>query len=253
MDVIGTWKNKLSFRESLTLATNLQGWLAGHTLSVDLQLLPSAVALNAVRALIPPTVELGCQNIGWDARHALTGETSANAAREAGASFVMIGHSERRTYLSETNDQVAAKLRAALAAGLGALVCIGETYAERNEGRTKAVVTEQVDAILPILSEFGIRGVRIAYEPAWAITTSQQSLPANPTMAANDHAFIRDLMVERLGANGGDLPLIYGAGVNIDNVTDFAQTENVDGVLVGGASQTYQSLTAIVEKVEGSL
>ena len=162
----------------------------------------------------------------------------------------MIGHSERRTYLGESNEQIANKLRAALKAGLGALVCVGETYSERIDGATERVLTEQIEALRPVLEEFGLEGSRVAYEPAWAITTSEQSLPANPSLATKDHDFLRNLLIDKLGQPGESVPLIYGAGVNLGNVVEFAEIDNVDGVLVGGASQTLESLTTLIERLE---
>jgi triosephosphate isomerase len=250
VDLIGTWKNKLDLRESVTLAASIGAWLEEHEVEIELQLLPPVVALTQVASELSSRVSLGCQNIGWDAAHALTGETSAASARQAGAQFVMIGHSERRTYLGETDDQVAKKLESALRGGLGALVCIGETYAERIEGATESVIVEQVASIEPLLADTEGRQVRIAYEPAWAITTSEQRLPADPGLAERDHAFIRRLLIERLGARGAEIPLIYGAGVNVDNVADFAAIDNVDGVLVGGASQSLESLVGIINNLE---
>lgn len=248
--LIGTWKNKVSFQASVDLARELGRWFADRRTSLNISLLPTTTALEPVSRELGTEVAIGCQNINWDASHALTGETSAQSAKEAGATFAMIGHSERRTYLGETNEQVAAKLRSALGAGLGALVCIGETYAERVEQLSKQIITDQVNSILPVLREMGTDGVRVAYEPAWAITTSEQSLPANPELAAGDHAFIRGLLSEGLGQVGESLPLIYGAGVNLDNVVDFAQIADVDGVLVGGASQSLRNFTSLIDALE---
>lgn len=210
---------------------------------------PSAIALVEIRNVLPSTVQVGAQNIGWDSDHALTGEISASAVKESGASFAMVGHSERRTFLGETNQQVVMKVQTLIAHALTALICIGETYEERLNGKTEAVLREQIDSLIPAIQTADMDPL-IAYEPAWAITTNAQKLPADPELAAKNHDFIREYLVQCLGEKAENFELIYGAGVNPSNAAEIAALKNVQGLLVGGASQKAESFLELIGQVE---
>ena len=249
MRVIGTWKNKVGYFESQELARQLAEWMPGHLGEVSLTVCPATLALADVRRILPTDVTVGAQNVIWDAPNSFTGETSAESLKEVGCEIVMVGHSERRTFLSETDEQVSLKTNTILEHGLTPLVCVGETYDERVGEQTAEVIERQLTSIVEILKSWPEKTVLIAYEPAWAITTNKQKLPANPQLAAVDHALIRGFLDSALPAAKGKIELIYGAGVNVSNVVDFITTENVDGVLVGGASQSFSSFTELIQRV----
>jgi triosephosphate isomerase len=194
---------------------------------------PPAVSIAAKRKASAerPDVMVGAQNVHWEPKGAFTGELSIPLVQEAGASAVLIGHSERRHLFGETNEQVARKLTASRKAGMTPMVCVGETLAEREGGRTEQVVTRQVSALLERLGPPEWDGVVLAYEPVWAIGTGKN---ATPDDAAQVHELIRFELTRR--GVGGRVPILYGGSVNPGNVLSLLSRPEVDGVLVGGAS-----------------
>ncbi len=176
-------------------------------------------------------VTIGAQNVHWEPKGAFTGELSIPLATEAGARAALIGHSERRHLFGETDEQVARKLAAALKAGLVPMVCVGETLAEREGGRTEQVVTRQVSALFERVPPAEWGRIVVAYEPVWAIGTGKN---ATPDDAAQVHELIR-FELGRRGV-GGRVPILYGGSVSLSNVLSLLSRPEVDGVLVGGAS-----------------
>jgi triosephosphate isomerase len=184
---------------------------------------------------------VGAQNVYWEAKGAFTGELSVPLVAEAGATHVLIGHSERRHIFGETDEQSAKKTVAVLAAGLTALVCVGETLAERESGRTEDAVRRQLEPVLDVVAPDDRSRFLVAYEPVWAIGTGRN---ATPTDAAQVHRFIRG----RAGARGwpGRLRVLYGGSVNAGNALAILAEPDVDGVLVGGASLSPEGWAEIV-------
>jgi triosephosphate isomerase len=176
-------------------------------------------------------VIVGAQNVHWESKGAFTGEISIPLVMEAGARAALIGHSERRHLFGETDEQVGRKLAAALKAGLTSMVCVGETLAEREAGRTEQVVTRQIAALLERIAPADWQRVVLAYEPVWAIGTGKN---ATPDDAAQVHGLIRFELGRRGVTNR--VPILYGGSVNQGNVLALLAQEEVDGVLVGGAS-----------------
>jgi triosephosphate isomerase len=176
-------------------------------------------------------ISVGAQNAHWESKGAYTGEVSLPMAIEAGARVILIGHSERRHLFGETDDQVARKAVAALKAGLTPLVCVGETLAERDGGRTEQVVLRQIVAVLDRVAADDWQRIVLAYEPVWAIGTGKN---ATPDDAAQVHELIR-FEVSRQGV-GVRVPILYGGSVNKGNVLSLLARPELDGVLVGGAS-----------------
>jgi triosephosphate isomerase (TIM) len=176
-------------------------------------------------------VRVGVQNAHWELKGAFTGEISIPMAMEAGARVVLAGHSERRHLFGETDEQVAKKARAALAAGMLPMVCVGETLAERDGGRTEQVIVRQLGAVLAILEPGDWSRVVLAYEPVWAIGTGKNATP-------DDAAQIHELIRMELGRHSvsGRVPILYGGSVNAENVALLLTRPQLDGVLVGGAS-----------------
>lgn len=198
----------------------------------ELVIFPSVVSLTTAAAARPERVRLGVQNIHWEREGAFTGEVSASMARDAGAQFALIGHSERRHVFGETDEQVALKTGAAVRGGLVPVVCVGETLEERRAGRVEEVILRQLDAVLPELAPAG--RVLIAYEPVWAIGTGETATPRD---ASEAHGTLRRRLVAGLGTDRAlDVPLLYGGSVKPGNAGELLAADEVDGVLVGGAS-----------------
>jgi triosephosphate isomerase (TIM) len=176
-------------------------------------------------------VTVGAQNVHWEPKGAFTGELSIPLVTEAGARASLIGHSERRHLFGETDEQVGRKLAAALKAGLKPTVCVGETLAEREGGRTEQVVTRQLAALAERVAPPEWEQVVLAYEPVWAIGTGKNATP-------DDAAQVHELIRFELGRRGvpGRVPILYGGSVNQGNVLSLLARPEVDGVLVGGAS-----------------
>ncbi len=186
-------------------------------------------------------IRVGGQDCHAKVSGAHTGDISAAMLRDAGASYVIVGHSERRTDHAETDAMVLAKAEAALSAGLTAIICIGETEAERDAGRTLDVIGTQLHGSVP--AEADAAHLVIAYEPVWAIGTGR-----TPTLAeiAEVHAFLRARLTARIGAGAATVPLLYGGSVKPSNAAEIFAIPHVDGALVGGASLKAADFGAIV-------
>ena len=206
---------------------------------------PPAVSLAAARDAVAerPDVRLGVQNVYWEAKGAFTGEVSAPIAADAGAALVLVGHSERRHVFGETPAETANKVRAVLDAGLVPVLCVGEKIDERRAGRASEVTLGQLDAGLESVAETETESLVIAYEPVWAIGTGET---ASPDDAAEMHLAIRERLRERFPRERADrIPILYGGSVKPDNAAELMARENVDGVLVGGASLDPAGFAAI--------
>ncbi len=206
---------------------------------------PPAVSLApAARALVNrPDLLLGVQNIHWEPSGAFTGETGGPMAREAGARFALVGHSERRHLFGESDEDVARKAAAAAEAGLTPIVCVGELLEERRAGAVEAVLLRQLGPVLEAVTPDVLASALLAYEPVWAIGTG---VNATPNDASEAHAILRARLAEHLGRDAADaLPILYGGSVKPDNAAALLAAEGVDGVLVGGASLDPTSFAAI--------
>ena len=191
-------------------------------------------------------VALGAQNLYPEPEGAFTGEISPAMLRDVGCQYVLLGHSERRrkSELAESNTFINRKVHAALAAGLHAILCVGETLEERQANRTEAVLAAQLSGSLAGLDAAGLANVVLAYEPVWAIGTG---VNATPQQAQEAHAFLRARAAERFGAAAArDLLIQYGGSVKPDNAVTLLQEPDVDGALVGGASLKADQFLAIV-------
>ena len=215
----------------------LDSFLALHAARTDrtIVLFPSALALGAVRSGLAsrPDVRLGVQNVHAEEKGAFTGENSAAMAADAGASFVLVGHSERRHVFGETDAEVARKCARAVEHGLVPLLCVGERIDQRERGETVQVVLHQLLAGLSALSQEAVLGAIVAYEPVWAIGTGRT---ATPDDAAAVHQVIRSALVDLAGDGGRQIPILYGGSVTPANASALLAAEEVDGLLVGGAS-----------------
>jgi triosephosphate isomerase (TIM) len=207
--------------------------LTGPAPERSLWFFPPAVSIAAVTeaAAGRRDVVVGAQNVHWEAKGAFTGELSVPLVQEAGARAVLIGHSERRHLFGETDDQIGRKVTAALKGGVAPLICVGETLAEREGGRTEQVIQRQVHAVLERVPLPEWDRIRLAYEPVWAIGTGRTASP-------DDAAQVHELIRFELGSRGvtSRVPILYGGSVNAGNVLALLAREELDGVLVGGAS-----------------
>lgn len=199
-----------------------------------------------------PGVRLGAQNAYWETAGAFTGEVSVPMLRALGCRYVIIGHSERRHLFGEDDATVARKLRAVYDGGLVPILCVGETAAEREAGRTEDVIGRQVDGALAALAGLDrdvVSTLVIAYEPVWAIGTGQAAQPGDAAGAAR---FIRSRVAHGLGDQAaGAVRILYGGSVNAQNAGEFLRQDDIDGALVGGASLKAESFAGIVAAVPG--
>ena len=206
---------------------------------------PPALSFAAAKEAIQgrPDIRLGVQNVYWQASGAFTGELSVGMAKDAGAELVLIGHSERRHVFGETSDETAKKVRAVLADALTPVLCVGETIEERRADRAEAVVAEQLQPVLSILSAQEIGELVVAYEPVWAIGTG---VTATPQDAAAMHRAVREQLARAFGREAADaVPILYGGSVKADNAAELMSQPGLDGVLVGGASLDAGGFAAI--------
>jgi len=241
--VAGNWKMNGGVAQAARLAADVRAALAGSD-DADVVLCPPFTSLAAVADKIAGTdLGLGAQNLHWEASGAFTGEVSAVMLREVGCSHVIVGHSERRTLFGESDHDVNRKARAALAAGLVPIVCVGETLDERDSSRTERVLRRQLECGLAGLGA-GLADSVIAYEPVWAIGTGRT---ATPDQAQEAHAFIRAVLATVAGGDvASRVRIQYGGSLAPPNAASIFAGADVDGGLVGGASLSAESFAAIV-------
>jgi triosephosphate isomerase len=196
---------------------------------------PPALSVASVRTAVRDRADvlLGVQNIHWEAQGPFTGEISASMARDAGATVVLVGHSERRHVFGETDEECGRKLAAAEKAGLSPMLCVGEKIEERERGETESVVLRQLRAGLAGTTRPQNSHLLVAYEPVWAIGTGKTATPAD---AAAVHKLLRAELANLVGEKAGHVPILYGGSVSQANASALLAAENVDGLLVGGAS-----------------
>jgi triosephosphate isomerase len=238
--VAGNWKMNLDRAKARELAEAVAA-RSGEAAGVELVLCPPSLYVETVGTALklaggksPSGVALGGQNMHDKASGAFTGEVAPPMLVDLGCQHVILGHSERRTLFGETDAIVNVKTKAALAAGLTPIVCVGETLEEREGGRTDAVVTTQVRGSLAGLSPADLEKIVIAYEPVWAIGTGKV---ATPQQAQEVHGLIRSLLGSLSSSEvAGKIRIQYGGSVKPDNAADLASQPDIDGALVGGAS-----------------
>ncbi|OGT99325.1 MAG: triose-phosphate isomerase [Geobacteraceae bacterium GWC2_48_7] len=241
--IAGNWKLFKTVSEAAELVNNLKPLVAANS-SVDIVVAPVFTSLSKVAdALSGSNIKLSAQNCYWEEEGAFTGEVSPKLIKDVGCDYVIIGHSERRQYFGETDESVKKKTGAAITAGLNAIVCVGETLAERESGATFKVIQKQVSGALAGFSPAEFRKIIVAYEPVWAIGTGKT---ASTEQAQEVHAFIRSLLLDISGAETADsIRILYGGSVKPDNVKSLMVQDDIDGALVGGASLQPESFAAI--------
>lgn len=245
--IAANWKMNKTIGESREFAEALKAGLADLG-ACDLLICPQFLAVPRVCGVLDGTaVSVGAQDLFWEDSGAFTGEISAGMIENAGATHVLVGHSERRHVLGEQNDVVARKLTAALRSGLVPVLCVGEQIEEREAGRHEDTVNEQLGTALADVTTEQVPRVIIAYEPVWAIGTGKTATPAD---AVSMHAFVRGWIRERFRADvAGRLRILYGGSVKPANAAQLLSEEEIDGALIGGASLDVESFVAIAKAV----
>ena len=241
--VAGNWKMNKTRAETATLIAGIKTEVASLGAAEVVVGVPFTDLDVAAQAIKGSAILLAAQNVHWAEKGAFTGEISAAMLKELGVTYVIIGHSERRQYFGETDETVNKRAKAALAAGLKPIVCVGETLAEREGGQMKAVVERQVRAGLAGLQGADWDKLVIAYEPVWAIGTGKT---ASTAQAQEVHAFIRQLLGELAGAAAATIRIQYGGSMKPDNAKDLMSQPDIDGGLIGGASLEAKSFADIV-------
>lgn len=238
--VAGNWKLNGSLESIDALASGVVS--QASDVDVDVVLCPVFVHLDRVSEILKNSnVALGAQNCSAQFEGAYTGEVSPSMLQEIGCRFVILGHSERRSLFSETDQDVSIKVKSALEAGLVPIVCVGETLEEREQGNAEAVVEAQLLAALGDLTDqLGL--VVVAYEPVWAIGTG---LTATPEQAQTMHAFIRGVLAKVSQSDSEKVRILYGGSVKPENASDLFSQADIDGGLIGGASLKVDDFMAI--------
>jgi triosephosphate isomerase len=242
--IAGNWKMHKTGLQATAAAGQLKA-LVKHATDVEVMIAPTYTALHQVaQALEGSNIALGAQNLHWENQGAFTGEISSEMLMAAGCSHVIIGHSERRLFFGETDENVNRKIRAALSAGLIPVFCIGETEAQREAGETFSVLDKQVRDGLNNFVFDDLSGLVIAYEPVWAIGTGKT---ASREQAQEAHQFVRSLLETLFGKPlANSVRILYGGSVKPDNVRALMEMSDVDGALVGGASLDPETFSKLV-------
>jgi triosephosphate isomerase len=244
--IAGNWKMFKTVQEAVVFAKELRA-IVKDAGDVEIVVAPTFTALHAVaEALRNTNVGVAAQDLYWEPEGAFTGEVSAAMIKEAGGEYAIIGHSERRRLFGETDVTVNRKIGAAVAAGLTAIVCVGETLEERERNQTLAVLDRQIKEGLDGLTGDLVAELVIAYEPVWAIGTGRN---ATASQAEEAHLHIRTRLRQWFGGGAADAcHVIYGGSVKPDNIAELVREPDVDGALVGGASLEVKSFAEIVAR-----
>jgi triosephosphate isomerase len=244
--IAGNWKMYKTVAETVKYVKEFRAMVKDIS-GVEIVIAPPFTALHAAgEAARNSNVGVAAQNLYWEREGAFTGEISATMIAEAGAEYVIIGHSERRTLFGETDASVNRKVAAAFAGGLTPIVCIGETLDQRERNDTFAVLDRQIKEGLEGITSAQVVHLVIAYEPVWAIGTGRNATPAQ---AAEAHGHIRKRLQNWFGADGAELcHVIYGGSVKPENIGDLVSLPDVDGALVGGASLDVKAFYDIVSR-----
>ena len=242
--IAANWKMYKTLPEAVDTAREMTARIA--TERADVMIAPPFVCLSGVYDVVRHSaIALGAQNLYWEKEGAFTGEVSADMLRSVGCRYVLVGHSERRQYFGETDETVCRKIGAAIGAGLIPVLCIGETEAERDAGRTFAVLRSQLQGGLKGMDPGALSDLVIAYEPVWAIGTGRT---ASTEQIQEAHAHVRGILAETTNKGlANSVRILYGGSVKPGNAKEILALPDVDGALVGGASLQAASFAAIVD------
>ena len=243
--IAGNWKMYKNQAETRAFFSAFKPMVAGVS-DCDIVIAPPFTDIpDAVKAAEGSAIKISAQDVYWEKEGAFTGEISTGMLMEAGCRYTIIGHSERRQFFGETNETVFKKAKAALAAGLTPIVCIGEQLADREAGKTNEVIESQFVGSLGALTPDEFSRILIAYEPVWAIGTGRT---ATPEIAAAVHQFVRQCAAAQFSTSqASTLRILYGGSVKPDNIQGLMAQEELDGALVGGASLDPRSFASLVK------
>jgi len=240
--IAGNWKLNNTIKESLALVKAIHYGLT-LPMKVDIIVAPPFTALNAVAEFLKDSfIDVAAQNCFWEDSGAYTGEISAPLLKEAGANWVIVGHSERRQYFGETNQTIQKKVAALLKSQLKPILCVGETLEEREQNLVETVIKTQLKESLANINS--IEQLVIAYEPVWAIGTGKT---ATPEQAEEVHQLIREILSEQFSASAAEqLRILYGGSMKSSNCAALMAQPNIDGGLIGGASLKAEEFIQII-------
>ena len=246
--IAGIWKMNTNHQTAKSLASGLVDQI-GNVTTVDIAVCPPFVYLQLVaKALASSNIAFGAQNVYFERNGAFTGEISAEMLKDICCTYVIIGHSERRHVLGETDELINKKLSAAISGGLLPILCVGELLEEREAGKTDEIVINQLKKGLAGICKERVQAVTIAYEPVWAIGTGKT---ATSGQAQEVHAMIRKLLAEMYDESiAQELRIQYGGSAKPSNTAELMACPDVDGLLVGGASLKVEDFSAMIKTVE---
>jgi triosephosphate isomerase len=244
--VAGNWKMHNTIAESIALAKAIKDGASDFKDGVIILAPPFTALSNVGEVIKGSNVFLAAQNMYYEDKGAFTGEISSGMLKDIGCTYVIIGHSERRKYFHEQDNDVNLKVKKALTTGLTPIMCVGETDEERVKGITQDIVGRQVKQGLNGVEK--IENVVIAYEPVWAIGTGKVATSAQ---AQEVHAFIRGILRDIYGNVADDVRILYGGSVTKDNIGELIAMEDIDGALVGGASLKADGFLGIIQNISG--
>lgn len=248
--IAGNWKMNKIVREAQDYAGKLLARVGGVT-DVDVVVCAPFTALGTLKdELEESVIHIGAQDLFWESAGAFTGEISAEMLVDAACTYVIVGHSERREILRETDEDIAKKVKAALKAGLTPILCVGENLVQREEGRALAIVRGQVEKDLADLPPEDLKRVVIAYEPLWAIGTGKTSSNQD---AQDMCAAIRATIAGISGTVAEEVNILYGGSVKANNIAELMTQPDIDGALVGGASLDAGGFAQLIENALASL
>ncbi len=242
--IAGNWKMNTTIESATGLAKKLMEELGSQT-DVDVAICPPYVNLSAVYDVIKDSnIKLGAQDVHWEKKGAYTGKICTEMLKSVGITYVIIGHSEQRTYFNETDETVNKKLKALLSAGLLPIICVGETLEERKSGNMESVVKTQICGAFADISKEDALKCTVAYEPVWAIGTGET---ATPEQANQAHIFVRKILADLYDTNiSQTIRIQYGGSMKPENAKELLEQTDVDGGLIGGASLKSEPFAGIV-------
>ncbi|MCF8001463.1 MAG: triose-phosphate isomerase [Halanaerobiales bacterium] len=243
--IAGNWKMNKTISEAKDLVTSLKEKVAGIE-NVEIGVCPPDIDLpDVVEIAKSSNIKVGGQNMHWEESGAFTGDTSPVMLKELGVDYIIVGHSERREYYGETDEEVNKKVKAAFNHGLKPIICVGESLEERKADNTRDKVEKQVKAALKGLNQKQVSQTVIAYEPLWAIGTGES---ASAKQANEVISYIRDVIETQYLDAAEDVRIQYGGSVKPHNIEEFMSESDIDGALVGGASLQAESFAQIIKK-----
>ncbi len=243
--IAGNWKMYKTVKESVDFAKQLIEKLK-DVKDREVLICPTALAVSAVADVLRFSgIQVGCQDAHWEHEGAFTGNVSPAMFKAEGVKYIILGHSERRQFDNDTDERINAKLKSVLRVGMRAIVCVGETWPEREANKTEKVIESQLNGCFEGIGLGDLSSIVIAYEPVWAIGTGKT---ATPEQANEVHAYIRNLISKKYNSEAAEkIRIQYGGSVKPENIKQLMAQPDIDGALVGGASLKVDSFTAIVQ------